>query len=179
MDLAGLAADLRRVTVELTADGRVLGSGVVCAPGWVVTNDHVTPHVTVAVRRAGDRRAEGRVVARDRDADLALLRVPGLGPEVATLAPAGELRVGAIVVAVGHPFGVRGALTTGIVHAMGCLVPGGRSWIQGDLRLAPGSSGGPLADARGRVVGINTMIAGALALAIPASDVVRFVRAVA
>ena len=176
MDLAGVAADLRRVTVELTHAGQAVGSGVVWAPDWVVTNAHVAPHTHGIVRRADGAEAHGRVVARDRHADLALLQVPGLGLSAATLAPADELRVGSLVVAVGHPFGVRGALTTGIVHAMGSFEPGGRSWIQGDLRLAPGNSGGPLADVRGRVVGINAMIVGTLALAIPVSDVTRFVR---
>jgi serine protease Do len=177
MDLAGLAADLRRVTVELTDGGRAVGSGVVWAPDWVVTNAHVAPHVEMTVRRADGAVTRGRVIARDRHADLALLHVSGLGLPAATVAPADELRVGSLVVAVGHPLGVRGALTTGIVHSMGSLVPGGRPWIQGDLRLAPGNSGGPLADARGRVVGLNAMIVGTLALAIPASAVTRFVRA--
>jgi serine protease Do len=60
---------------------------------------------------------------------------------------------------------------------MGPLVPGGRSWIQADVRLAPGNSGGPLADASGRVVGLNAMIVGGLALAIPIGRVTEFVRA--
>jgi serine protease Do len=177
MDLAALAADLRRVTVELADAGRAVGSGVVWATDRVVTAAHVVPHAHAMVRRADGGRAHGRVVARDRDNDLALLHVPGLGSSAATLGAADELRVGSLLVAVGHPFGVRGALTTGIVHAMGAFGPAGRSWIQGDLRLAPGNSGGPLADARGRVVGINAMIVGGLALAIPVSDVTRFVRA--
>jgi serine protease Do len=177
MDLAHLAAGLRRVTVAVTDGGRTGGSGVVWAPDRVVTNAHVAPHAQVMVVASDGRRHHGRIVARDHRADLALILVPDLGLDAGLLAPAGELRVGALVVAVGHPFGVRGALTTGIVQAMGPLAPGGRSWIQGDLRLAPGNSGGPLADARGRVVGINAMMVGTLALAIPVHDVARFVRA--
>jgi serine protease Do len=178
MDLAALATDLRRVTVEVMGNGHAVGSGVVWAPDWVVTNAHVAPREHALVRAAGAGGVPARVVARDARADLALLHVPGLGVSAATGAPAGELRVGSLVVAVGHPFGVRGALTTGIVHAMGAAEPGRRSWIQSDLRLAPGNSGGPLADARGRVVGINAMIVGGLALAIPVDEVTRFVRAV-
>jgi serine protease Do len=85
-------------------------------------------------------------------------------------------RVGSLVLAVGHPFGMRGALATGIVHAVGPMQPRGRPWIQADLRLAPGNSGGPLADARGQLVGLNAMVAGGLALAIPLSEVKRFLR---
>ena len=65
--------------------------------------------------------------------------------------------------------------TAGVVHSLGPALPGGRRWIHADLRLAPGNSGGPLADTAGQVVGINTMIAGGLALAIPIDDVRRFV----
>jgi len=178
MDLAALAADLRRVTVEVMGDGHAVGSGVVWASDWVVTNAHVAPCEQVLVRAIGASGFPGRVVARDVRADLALLHVRGLGVSAATGAPAGELRVGSLVVAVGHPFGVRGALTTGIVHALSAAGPGRRAWIQSDLRLAPGNSGGPLADARGRLVGINAMIVGGLALAIPIDEVTRFVRAV-
>lgn len=176
MDLAGLATDLGRVTVELRNEDRAGGAGVVWAPEWVVTNAHVVPLPGVTVRGADGGGWRGRVVARDREADLALVHVPGLGSYAASLGPSDELRVGSLVVAVGHPFGVRGALTAGIVHAMGAFGQGGRPWIQSDLRLAPGNSGGPLADARGRVVGINAMIIGTLALAIPLSVVTRFVR---
>jgi serine protease Do len=63
------------------------------------------------------------------------------------------------------------------VHAVAPLRPGGRRWIHADVRLAPGNSGGPLADTAGRVVGINTMIAAGLALAIPVDEVRRFVAA--
>jgi serine protease Do len=177
MDLVALAAALRRVTVELTDTERAIGSGVVWAPERVVTNAHVVARPRLMVRRADSASFDGLVVARDRHADLALLHVPGLGLPAADVGSADELRVGSLLVAVGHPFGVRGALTTGIVHAMGSIGRGKRCWILGDLRLAPGNSGGPLADARGRVVGINAMIVGGLALAIPASEVTGFVRA--
>jgi len=93
----------------------------------------------------------------------------------AAFADSDALRVGALVVALGHPLGLRRTLTAGVVHAFAPSLPGGRRWIHADLRLAPGNSGGPLADTAGQVVGINTMIAGDLALAIPINDVRRFV----
>jgi len=176
MDPASLARALGDVTVALM-NGHGAGAGVVWAPDWVVTNAHVAPHAEVTVPRLGRERLEGRVIARDQEADLALIHVPGLGLPRATLGAREPPPVGSLIVAVGHPFGVRGALTTGIVHAIGPLVPRGRWWIQADLRLAPGNSGGPLADARGRVLGINAMIVGTLALAIPVSEVMAFVRA--
>jgi serine protease Do len=180
MDLVALADDVRRITVAVThADGGAGGSGVVWAPGWVVTNAHVAARAHVIVRSADGERVESQVIARDRHADLALLRAPDLGVAGARFVDANDLRLGSLVVAVGHPFGVPGAVSAGIVQAVGPLVPGGRCWIQADLRLAPGNSGGPLADARGHVVGVNAMMAGSLALAIPIREVRRFVASVA
>ena len=178
MDLDTLAEDLRRATVELTSAGNVVGAGVIWAPGWIVTNAHVIRHPRVVVRLADGRRADALVAGGDRTADLALLRVPDLALPAALAVEPQTPRIGSLVLAIGHPFGVRGALTTGIVHAVGPIARNGRSWIQADLRLAPGNSGGPLADARGHLVGLNAMIAGGLALAIPVGDVHRFARAV-
>ena len=177
IDLADVAADLRRVTVEVTDDGRSLGSGVIWPSGFIVTNAHVVrrPHVTA--RLVDGRCLEGEVVARDAAIDLALLRVIGTGLAPARVAPPGATRVGSLVIAIGHPFGVRGALTAGIVHAIRPIVRDGPDRILADVRLAPGNSGGPLADATGRVVGVNAMIVENLALAIPMTDVTRFVRA--
>jgi serine protease Do len=177
MDLAGLAERLRRVTVEVRDAGGSLGSGVLWPRGFVVTNAHVARQSRVAVRLVDGHCLEGRLVARDADADLALVRVPGTGIPPATVIEADAPRVGSLVVAFGHPLGVRGALTAGIIHAMGPIIPGGHPWIQADVRLAPGNSGGPLANASGHVVGLNAMVVGALALAIPISRVTQFTRA--
>ena len=177
MDFANLAEQLRRVTVEVTDAGESLGSGVLWPRGFVVTNAHVARRSRAAVRLVDGRRLEGQLLARDADADLALLRVPGTGIPTAPVADGDAAKIGSFVVAIGHPLGVRGALTVGIIHAIGPIVAGGRSWIQADIRLAPGNSGGPLADASGQVVGLNAIIVGTLALAIPIARVTRFVRA--
>ena len=172
--LAPVAERLREVTVEIGAgDGR--GAGILWAPDLVVTNAHVARSAPLRVRLADDRQLEARLVAADRRADLALLAVPRTRVALAALADSDAVCVGALVVALGHPFGLRGMLTAGIVHALGPLSAGGRRWIQADLRLAPGNSGGPLADTWGHIVGLNTMIAGGLALAIPINDVRHFV----
>jgi len=174
--LAPVAERLREVTVEVGAsDG--CGAGILWAPDLVVTNAHVARADSLQVRLADGRRLEARLMAADRRADLALLRVPRTRVALASLADSDTVRVGSLVVALGHPLGMRRILTAGIVHALGPLTAGGRRWIHADLRLAPGNSGGPLADTAGHVVGLNTMIAGGLALAIPINDVRRFVSA--
>ena len=117
LDFAGLAETLRGVTVEVIGEG-ALGSGVLWPRGCVVTNAHVVRQPRVAVRSAGGGRFETRLVASDRKADLAVLRLVGGDLATAVLAT-GAARVGSLVVAVGHPFGIRGALTAGIVHAIG------------------------------------------------------------
>ena len=175
-DFAGLADTLRGVTVEVMGEGATLGSGVLWPRGCVVTNAHVVRQLCVAVRSADGGRLEARLVASDREADLAVLRL--VGGDLATAVPApAAARVGSLVVAVGHPFGIRGALTAGIVHAIGPIERGGPSWIHAHVRLGPGNSGGPLADVSGGVVGLNAMVAGGLALAVPMSRVIDFVRA--
>jgi S1-C subfamily serine protease len=120
---------------------------------------------------------DASVVARDRGRDLAALDVPAGGGTPVSLRDPGSLRVGELVVAMGHPLGVRGAVAIGIIHALGPPdAPPHRRWIRADVRLAPGNSGGPLADASGRLVGVNTMVAHGLALAIPGSAVERFLQ---
>jgi len=175
-DLSHLVERLRRITAEVADSGASLGSGVLWPPGCVVTNAHVVRGSRAAVRLVDGRRLEGQVIARDTDADLALLRVLGTGIPAASICDS-TAPVGSLVAAVGHPLGVRGALSVGIVHAVGPVRLGGRSWIQADVRLARGNSGGPLADASGRVIGLNAMVVGPLALAIPIGEVARFVQA--
>lgn len=173
---ASLADTLRGVTVEITDDGTSLGCGVLWPPGCVVTNAHVVRRPRVTVRRGDGTRLDARLIARDRDADLAVLRLAADDLPAAALADARAARVGTLVVAVGHPLGLRGALTAGIVHALAPITRGGAPWIHADLRLAPGNSGGPLADVSGAIVGINAMVVGGLALAVPVSRVRDFVR---
>jgi serine protease Do len=93
----------------------------------------------------------------------------------ASIGDSSTLQVGELVFAVGNPRGIVGALTAGIVHALSKAdgAPGPK-WIQADLDLPPGYSGGPLADAGGRVIGINTMAAGGLAFAVPSNTVESF-----
>ena len=173
-ELARLADALGSVTVEIRGGrGRSLGAGVVwSAPHGVITNAHVVAGRDACKIRFSDGMVEaGRVVRMDERRDLALIDVAVGSRERARLRDPEALRTGDLVCALGHPFGLPRALAVGIVHRTD-----GR-WVQADLRLAPGFSGGPLADAHGHVVGVNAMIARGLGLAIPTSAVARFLGA--
>ena len=164
---------LRRSTVQV---GRG-GSGVIWPPdGIIVTNAHVVAGVgrsgVVDVELWDGRRLPGEIVRIDQRRDLAILRLEGSGLPAINVGDSNALRVGELVIAVGNPLGFIGAASTGMVHGFE-----NRSWVVSQLRLAPGNSGGPLANARGEVVGINTMIAGGLAFAVPSSSVKKFLGA--
>lgn len=184
-ELEHLAEALRRVTVRIhSGDGRLdaVGAGVLWpsdgAP-LVLTNAHVVPPRrgdAPHVQSARGQIAASRVIARDREVDLALLALADAPDDftvVATLGRARELRVGEIVVALGHPFGVDGALSVGVVHA---VPKEDDEWLRADIRLAPGNSGGPLATLDGAVIGVNAMIVGGLGVAVPSQVAERFVR---
>jgi serine protease Do len=159
------------------------GSGVLWdARGLVVTNAHVVRSRRVTVGLPDGRRAPATLVGRDPERDLAVLRLetalgggPGetrlAGGPVATVRDSATLVPGELVLAVGNPHGVPGAAASGLVHRCNAR------WVVADVRLAPGNSGGPLADARGAVVGINSMIARGLAFAVPSAAVREFLRA--
>jgi serine protease Do len=170
-----IAEQLRRSTVEVTSGRRGQGSGIIVkSEGAIVTNAHVARDAALSVRLWDGSSFPARLESRSTRRDLAVLRVPAANLTPATLANSDELRVGELVIAVGNPLGFMGAVTTGIVHAVGRRPGlGPTKWIQADVQLAPGNSGGPLADARGNVVGVNTMVAHGLGLAVPSNTVAR------
>jgi serine protease Do len=169
-DFGIVAEKLRRSTVRV--DGS--GSGVIWKPGIIVTNAHVARKHRMKIELWSGDVIDAVVEKRDSQRDLALLRASSDAPP-AQPGDSDVLRPGQIVLAVGNPLGFVGALSTGVIHGQGSVRGLGRqSWVLADVRLAPGNSGGPLADAEGRVVGINTMIAGRLALAVPGNAVAVF-----
>ena len=174
-----IAEQLRRSTVLIQSGGHGAGSGVIwSSEGLVVTNAHVVHGGRVNVQLWDGREFEATVGSRDPRRDLAQLRIDAANLPAASAADSSELRPGEIAIAIGNPMGFVGALATGVIHAVGPLRGlGSQSWVQADVRLAPGNSGGPLANARGCVVGINTMVAGRLALAIPSNAVRDFLSA--
>lgn len=171
-----VAASVQQVTVRVMEGRRSIGSGVIWGnEGVIVTNSHVMRGPSATIEDSSGRRLTAQVEKRDAKRDLVALRVPDTWKHAAVPAPTSSIRTGDVVMALGSPFGVPNAVVTGIVHAIGPVEDmEAQSWIQADIRLAPGNSGGPLADVRGRVIGINSMIARGLGLAVPADSVSLF-----
>jgi S1-C subfamily serine protease len=160
--------------------GESLGSAVVfTGDGFLLTNAHVVGKATSGTASFSDgTSAPFQVVGADPLSDLAVLRANGPTPEPAELGEADQLKVGQLVVAVGNPLGLAGSVTAGVVSALGRSLPArGRvieDVIQTDAALNPGNSGGALADADARVIGINTAVAGVgLGMAVPVNDTTR------
>ena len=148
-------------------DGVATGTGfVIDDDGSIITNDHVAAGGSEVSVRFGedDRRIDARVIGRDPSTDLALLRIdPERGGNFATL-PLGDskrVRIGDTAIAIGHPFGLERTLTVGVVSSTGREIdsPNGATItdaVQTDAAVNPGNSGGPLLDAGGRVIGVNS-----------------------
>jgi serine protease Do len=164
--------------------GRRLGGGsavVITPDGFLVTSAHVVDGSTRGGRASfvDGRELAFSVVGSDPHSDLAVLRAQADDLVPAELGDAEGLRVGQLVVAIGNPNGFAGSVTAGVVSALGRSLPtaSGRivdNVIQTDAALNPGNSGGALADGRGRVVGINTAVAGVgLGLAVPVNAATR------
>ncbi len=160
------------------------GSGVVITPdGFLLTSAHVVgSNRRVHATFTDGRELEASVVGTDPLSDLALLRAEERDLVPAVLGDAERLRVGQLVVAIGNPNGFAGSVTAGVVSALGRSLPTRagtatrivENVIQTDAALNPGNSGGALADSAGRVVGINTAVAGiGLGLAVPINEATR------
>ena len=177
--LGEIAERLRRSTVQVRSARRPWPGrrrpGVIASPdGRIVTNAHVA-------REAAPPSSFGMAVSFRRPwwpatrAAIGNAQIEAAGLPAAPFGDSSALRVGELVMAIGNPMGFIGALTTGVVHALGtCPGFGRQSWVLADVRLAPGNSGGPLADAHGRVIGINTMIVNGLGAAVPGNAVTAF-----
>jgi S1-C subfamily serine protease len=161
------------------------GSAVTLTPdGFMLTSAHVVsgPNRRGRVAFTDGQELSFRVIGLDPLSDLAVLRADGADLAPVVLGDAGGLRVGQLVVAIGNPHGFAGSVTAGVVSALGRSLPARSrntfryidNVIQTDAALNPGNSGGGLVDSRGRLVGINTAVAGVgLGLAIPINDATR------
>ena len=175
-DLAGAVERVAPSILEVHARPRLPSTGIHWRAGLVVTADHtVRAEDGITVTTPEGRSLPATLAGRDRGTDLAVLRVPELGSSPATIGDDAALQVGHMVLALGY--GPRASW--GVISAVG---PRWRSWRGGeidrlvrlDLVLYPGFSGGPLVDAAGRVVGLNTSgLAREMRLAVPATTVTR------
>ncbi len=149
---------------QRTAEGS--GSGVIIAPdGYIVTNSHVVENAAaIHVSLADGSTSQADIIGQDKATDLALLRLlPDSKLPAANLGDSDKLQVGQIAIAIGNPYGFQNTVTAGIISALGRALRSrtGRlieNVIQTDAALNPGSSGGPLVNSEGRVIGINTAI---------------------
>jgi S1-C subfamily serine protease len=185
-DLAPSVANLR-VTRRLRGGRTAMGGGsavVITPDGFLVTSAHVVEGSGSGSASFVDgREMRFTVVGADPLSDIAVLRADAEDLAPARLGDASELRVGQLVVAIGNPHGYAGSVTAGVVSALGRSLPVGRrggprrmveNVVQTDAALNPGNSGGALVDGSGRVVGINTAVAGVgLGLAVPINDATR------
>lgn len=184
--MASVVAKVKPALVQITGPEDSIGAGTIWhSDGLVVTNAHV-----VIDRRFGERKPlnvvldDGRsypakLLATDTTHDVAALAIDAEDLPTIELADNGRLKPGQWVMALGHPWGVLNALTAGIVIGQGANLPevAGREWVALSLQLRPGHSGGPLVDVHGRLVGINTMIAGPqVGFAVPLPVVKRFLK---
>src|ERR1017187_7555671 len=184
--VSGVAAALAPSVLSLIVERRTnngrrpAGSGsawVLAQDGYLVTSAHVVHGgVGGAAHSADGRQLPFDVVGEDPLSDIAVVRSSGGDLVAATIGDADQLHVGELVVAIGNPYGLAGSVTAGGVSALGRSLPTRseghmrlvENVIQTDAALNPGNSGGALADSRGRVVGINTALAGyGLGLAVP------------
>jgi len=181
-DAAALVGEIRQSLVHVRNGRRGGGAGTIWHPqGLVVTNAHVVDRGPVKVELPGGRILAAEILASDAGQDLAALRVEAEGLPTVQIGDSRKLRPGQWVAAIGHPWGVEGAATAGIVIGVGAEWPemprNGHEWVVVSLHMRPGHSGGPLVDARGRLVGINTMINGPdVGVAVPTHVVVEFLR---
>ena len=197
--LGDAAARLRASVVAIVDEAHGSGRGRRASRGghgagfaWrggdlFVTSAHVVSTQKAVVVTPDGRAVEGRVVGRDVDRDIALLHAPEARVPAVTCGDPYALRPGSLVFAVGHPLGVKDAVSVGVFQAVRAIPRGygmaeqrprrGRNpfipWVQANVRLAPGNSGGPIADVEGNVIGVAAMIVSGLALAVPAPDLER------
>ncbi len=171
---ADIATLLRAATVRVhDARGRGYGAGIVWdANGTILSNAHVIRGQGATIEWEDGRTQRAELFGRDDARDLAALRIADpRGLVAAHVRESHTVVPGELAVAVGNPHGLQGMVTAGLVQRCNAR------WVVADVRLAPGNSGGPLADAWGRVIGINAMVAHGLALAVPSDAALAFVRA--
>jgi serine protease Do len=179
-EMALLVEKVRQTLVEVT-DGRGGAAGIIWHPqGLVITNAHIISRGQTKVALKDGRKLAGRVLACDRERDLAALSIDAEGLPAIELGDSDQLSPGQFVVALGHPWGIHGVATAGIFMGFGAdhlKISYAPDLLAVNLPLRPGNSGGPLVDAEGRLIGINTMMTGLdTGLAIPVNMAKAFLK---
>ncbi len=181
-DMAGVVDQARQSLVQIRNGRRGAGAGVVWSKnGIIITNAHVVQRRSPEVHLPDGRTSSAKVVSLDSDLDLAALRFPEADLTPIEIRDSNDLMPGEWVFALGHPWGVAGAVTGGVVIGFGDHIPENprphQEWIAVNLPLRPGHSGGPLVDARGRLIGICAIMSGpSVGLAIPTHVIKQFLR---
>ena len=181
-ELGGLVAGVKRSLVQVQCGDRSGGAGSIWHPdGLIVTIAHVVRTRTPQVVLPDGTRLAARVLARDQHLDVAALSVAKTGLPSIELGDSRAVQPGQWVTALGHPWGIHGAATGGVVIGVGSNLPempeDDRELIVVGLQLRPGYSGGPLVDDQGRLVGLNTMMIGPeIGVAVPVQVVKEFLR---
>lgn len=174
-EIAEMMERVRPSVVQVRTRGRGAGAGVIWrSDGGIITNFHVVAGgpEPIQVQLADGRSYDAKLINYNPALDLALLQVDAQDLPAALVADSGQLRIGELVFALGHPWGQPWVLTAGVVSGLG-TVPIPRSgreaqYIRSDASVAPGNSGGPMLNAEGAVVGITAMIFGGdMSVAIP------------
>lgn len=176
-ELGAIADRLRQFTVKVKERRGGVGSGVIWnADGVIITNAHVVRGSHTEIELFDGQVLSATVTNRNNLRDLVALKIPASNLTTATIGDSDAIRTGELVMAIGNPLGITGAITTGIIHNSGDKSFTHRNWIQADIALAPGNSGGPLINAQGQVIGINTMIVNGKGFAVPSNVVQQFLQ---
>jgi serine protease Do len=182
LELGQVVENARLSLVEVRNGRGGSGAGTIWHPeGLIITNAHVIRSRSPQVVLPDHTIRPARVLAYDSHSDVAALAVDAAGLPTIQLGESRNLRPGQWVMALGHPWGINGAVTGGVVIGAGRDLPempySDREWVAVGLHLRPGHSGGPLVDAAGRLVGINTMMVGPeVGMAVPVHVVKAFLR---
>ena len=181
-EVADIADRVRASLVQVRSGGRGGGAGTVWhSDGLILTNAHVVEREPVQVVLPQGDTLPARVVAQDKKLDIAALAVDATNLTTIEIGESRRLRPGQVVLALGHPWGVMGSVSAGVVIGLSSERPemegSRREMIAVSLSLRPGNSGGPLVDAHGRLLGITSMMTGPeVGLAVPVHVVKAFLR---
>lgn len=176
--LADVLTDVSASVVQVRDESRGAGAGTIWhSDGLIVTNAHVVHHGPFKVALNDGRVLDAKLLARDEEHDLAALSIDAHDLPTIQIGNTRDLHPGQWVMALGHPWGVANAATSGVLIGVGRQLPelptASQDWVVADLHLRPGNSGGPLIDAHGRLIGVNTLITGPNVGVAVAVDVVK------